>query len=290
MSDTGERDNLRGGLWLVADMSLNIWSLSIVKLLGADYSSVQIVFIRAIVGFALIAPLIRHERDAFRSTPNLGLHLIRVLLSVITLSASFFAIARVPLALFTAINFTRPVVTMVLAAVILSETIGTRRWLAAGVALTGVLIATNPGTVAWSWGLMALALVVVSGSGAIIATRYLRDTPSIVLMTFYTGGLTLFTAPFAFTTWQPVATDHILPLLLVGCFAQAAQLCFLRAHYFGGAGFLSVLGYLSLVLSVGVGYFVFNETPTAAFALGALLVVAAALWVTVDHRALRFRT
>lgn len=290
MSDPPDRDNLKGGLWLIADMSLNIWALSIVKWLGADYPATQIVFIRAFVGLLLIAPLIWRDRARFRNTPDLGLHLVRVLLSVVTLSASFFAIARVPFAVFTAVNFTRPIVTMVMAAALLREPIGTRTWIAAAFALIGVTLAVNPSVVPWSLGLAALALVVVSGSGAIIATRRLRDAPAIVLMAFYTGGLAFFTAPYAFATWEGIAVSHLLPLILVGCFAQAAQLCFLRAHYFGAAGFLSVLGYLSLVFSTAVGYVVFDETPEATFAIGAVFVVGAALCVTVDARTLRLRS
>jgi drug/metabolite transporter (DMT)-like permease len=290
MTEAVSRDNLRGGAWLIADMSLNIWALSIVKWLGAGYPSTQIVFIRALVGLVLIAPLIWRGRASFRALPDRGFHLLRVVLSVITLSASFFAIPRVPFAVFTAVGFTRPLVTMVMAALLLRETIGARRWLAAGVAFAGVLVAVNPGAVEWSWGLAALAIVVVSGSGAVIATRRLREAPPIVMMTFYTAGLTLFSAPMALSAWEPVARGHILPLLLVGCFAQSAQLCFLRAHYHGAAGFLSVLGYLSLVLSVGVGYFAFGEEPAPSFALGALLVVSSALWATVDLRTIRIRS
>lgn len=285
-----DRDNLRGGAWLIADMSLNIWALSIVKWLGAGYPATQIVFVRALVGLCLIAPLVWRDRVLFRGLPQMRLHLLRVILSVVTLSASFFAISRVPLAVFTAVGFTRPLVTMVMVAALLGETIGWRRWLAAGVALAGTLIAVNPGAVEWNWGLAALGIVVLSGSGAIVATRRLRAAPPLVLMAFYTGGLTLFTLPFAALAWEPVAPGHLLPLILVGCFAQAAQLCFLRAHYLGSGGFLSVLSYLSLVLSVGVGYLVFDEVPPASFPLGAALVVGAALWVTVDPRSLRLRS
>lgn len=290
MSDAQGGDNLRGGAWLIADMSLNIWALSIVKWLGAGYPATQVVFIRALVGLCLIAPLIWRDRARFRALPDLPLHLLRVLLSVVTLSASFFAISRVPFAVFTAVGFTRPLVTMVMVAVLLGETIGQRRWLAAGVALAGVVIAVNPGAVAGNWGLAALGLVVLSGSGAVVATRRLRAAPPLVLMTFYTAGLTFFTAPLALLAWEPLQPGHLLPLIGVGCFAQAAQLCFLRAHYFGSGGFLSVLSYLSLVVSVGVGYFVFGEVPPPSFALGAVLVVGAALWVTVDPRSLRLRS
>ena len=281
MTDEPTRDNLRGGAWLIADMSLNIWALSIVKWLGAGYPATQVVFLRALIGLLLIAPLIWRDRAMFRALPDLPMHGLRIILSVITLTASFFAISRVPLALFTAIGFTRPLVTMVMAAVLLREFIGPRRWLAAGIALTGVLIAVSPGSVSWNWGLAALGIVVLTGSGAVIATRRLREAPAIVMMAFYTAGLTIFTAPFALVAWEPVANDHILPIVLVGCFAQTAQLCFLKAHYHGTAGFLSVLSYLSLILSVGVGYLVFDEVPDTAFAIGATLVMGAALWVTL---------
>jgi len=278
------RENLRGGAWLIADMSLNIWALSIVKWLGADYQSTQIVFIRACTGLLLIAPLIVRQRAEFRRIDDLRFHLLRVLLSVITLTASFFAIARVPLAVFTAVGFTRPVVTMVMASILLRETIGPRRWIAAGIALIGVLIAANPTVVPWSMGLAALCIVVLTGSGAVIVTRRLRLAPPIVMMTFYTGGLAICTAPFALASWVQIAPNHLLPLILVGVFSQVAQLCFLRAHYHGEAGFLSVLSYLSLVLSVSVGYIVFAEVPGPEFAIGAALVITATLWVTFAYR------
>lgn len=288
-SDETSYRNLTGGAWLIADMSLNIWALSIVKWLGADYPATQIVFLRAFTGLLLLVPVLWYRRGAFRSVPNLGLHLVRVGFAVITLTASFFAIARVPLATFTAIGFTRPLVTMLMASIILREVIGVRRWVAAFVALVGIVIAVNPAQVPWTAGLAALAVVVLSGSASIIATRALRASPTIVLMAFYTAGLTVCTAPFAAVSWVPVSGDHAVALIAIGCFAQLAQLCFLRAHYHGAAGVLSVLGYLSLIISVGVGYLVFEERPGLTFGLGAALVVGAAVWATADLRTLGSR-
>ncbi len=275
------RDNLKGGAWLIADMSLNIWALSIVKWLDADYPATQIVFVRACIGLVLILPLIWMWRMDFRKVENLSIHLLRVGLSVVTLTASFFAISRVPLALFTAVNFTRPIVTMAMAALILGETIGLRRWIAACVALLGVLLAANPWDVPWTIGLAALVLVVFTGSAATIATRRLRGAPPIVLMTFYTTGLAACSAPFAIDSWISVGPSHLIPLLAIGAFAQCAQLCFLRAHFHGEAGFLSVLSYVSLVLSASVGFVVFKEVPSLGFGAGAVLVVGAAIWLVM---------
>ena len=275
------RDNLKGAAWLLADMGLNIWALGIVKALGLGYPAAQIVFLRAGIGLLLLLPWIVRQRHAFRTVPDLPLQLLRVGLSAATLTASYFAIARVPLALFTTMNFTRPLVVMIMAALLLRERITPRQWLAAGVAMIGVVIAIDPQATAIGPGLLALALVVLTGSAAVIVTRRLRETPVIVLMTFYTVGLGLCTLPFALWAWEPVPRNHLWPLLAVGVFAQCAQACFLRAHYNGDAGVLSVLGYMSLPLSTAAGYLAFGEEPTLRFYAGASMVVLAAASLSV---------
>ncbi|MEM8630315.1 MAG: DMT family transporter [Pseudomonadota bacterium] len=277
-------DNLRGGVWLIADLSLNIWALAIVKSLGLAFPAVQLVFLRSLVGLFLIAPLAWRNRHIFAGLPDRHLHFLRIALSAVTLSASFFAIAKVPLATFTAVGFTRPIVTMVMAATLLGEPIGPRRWIAAAIAFLGVLIALGPTGAVPPAGALGLAVTVLAGSAAIIVTRRLQPCPEIVLMLTYTAGLAAITLPFALALWVPPSPGEWVPLIAIGCFAQAAQFCFLRAHHLGQAGFLSVLSYLSLVLSVGVGVLVFGEVPDARFFAGAALVISAALWVAIRHR------
>ena len=258
-------------------MSLNIWALALAKFFGQDYSAFQIVFIRALVGLVIMLPVIWWRRDAFRNLTDLPLHLLRVFLSTIALSAGFFAIARVPIALFTTVNFVRPLLLMVMAALILGEGISRRQWLAAAIALFGVVVAINPGQFGGGWGLPALMLAVFAGTGAIIVTRHISQSPTVVLMTFYTAGLTVFSAPFAFLQWQPM-NGNWPALLIIGVFAQSAQFCFLQAHRNGQAGFLAILSYSSLLVSTTVGFVVFAETPQSSFWIGSTIVIAASVW------------
>ncbi len=273
-------DNLRGAGWLIADMGLNIWALSIVKAVGADYPSVQIVFLRVVVGLVVILPWVWRDRGLLGHGAHWPLQALRVGLSALTLAASFYAIARVPFAVFSAINFTRPILLMVLAALLLSERITPRRWVAAGVALVGALIAAAPGTIAASWGLAALVLAVTTGTLAVIVTRRLKGTPEVVMMLVYTAGIGLVMAPFALWLWEPVATEHWPFLIIVGIAAQLAQLCFIRAHWLGEAGVLGPVSYLSLVLSTAAGFFFFAEVPGWPLLAGAVLILAANLAVT----------
>ena len=275
---------MSGGAWLLADMGLVLCAQSIVKHLGVEYSSSQLVFFRAVTGLIVMLPWVISSAGDFRRVDRLPLHLMRVAASTIALTAGFFAIARLPLAFITVVNFTRPILTMVMAVLVLREVIGPRRWIAAAIAFAGVVIAVSPGSVAFSWALLALGCAAFFGTSAIIITRLLNDVPTVVMMTFYTGGLSLLVLPLALWSWTPVALADVVPLLAIGLCAQGAQLCFLKAHRKAAAGFLSVLSYLSLPLSATVGYVVFGEVLSIEFLAGATLILASTLW-TVLRRA-----
>eukprot|EP00903_Cladosiphon_okamuranus_P002340 g2338.t1 len=120
--------------------------LSIVKHLGLEYSAGQLVFFRALTGLVVMLPWVISSAGEFRRVDRLPLHLMRVAASTIALTAGFFAIARLPLALITVVNFTRPILTMVMAVLVLREVIGPRRWIAAAIAFAGVVIAVSPGS------------------------------------------------------------------------------------------------------------------------------------------------
>lgn len=269
---------LRGVGWLLADMALNVWALTIVKATGAAIPAWQLVFLRAAVGLAVMAPWIALARADFAHARRPGLHLLRVGLSTVTLTASFYAVARLPFALFTAANFTRPLVMVALAALLLGERATPRRWIAAAVGLAGVVVAVGPGGATLDPALLAMAVTVLCGTLAIVVTRRINDQPPVVLMTGYTAGLALATAGPAAATWVPVAPALWPTLLAVGVFAQAAQFCFLRAHRLASAGLLAITGYASLVLSTAVGWAVFGEWPRPGFWIGAAAIVGAS-WI-----------
>lgn len=279
-----QSENMQAGVWLIADMSLNIWAISIVKTLGGGYPSWQIVFLRALVGLVLLLPWVWRERQAFATIEHWGLQILRIALSTVTLTASFFAVARLPLALFMTMNFTRPLALIAMAAFVLGEKVPMVRWVAGAVGLIGILIAVSPDNVPWSWGLLAVTITVFSGTAAIIVTRKLKGTPAVVMMVFYTAGLALLTALPASQTWVSIAPGHLPFLLAVGVFSQCAQFCFLQAHWKGDAGFLGPLGYTSLIISGTVGFLVFNEVPTLNTIIGAAIIVLATVLLSLQSK------
>lgn len=278
LPDGGEaRDNTRGALWLLTDICFNICSLAIVKSLGVDLPAIQIVLIRAAVGLALLLPFIARKGGP-RPLAHPGLQCLRIGFSSIAMTGSFFAVTKLPFALFTTVNFTRPLLMMTLAALILRECIRPLQWIAGVIGLIGVAIAVQPNDLhaEMALGLVALAISVLTGTGAVIILRHMRNEDPLAVMIWQTAGLVLVSLLPALWLWHPPGAQWPI-LLSVGFFSQTAQFCFMRAHYWGEAGMLAPLGYSSLLLSVTVGYFAFDETPTTALFIGAALIIGAAL-------------
>lgn len=269
-------NNTRAACWILIDMCLHTSVLVLVKSIGADYPTIQIVFIRAATGMILLLPWVVSAQSSFTNITDWPLHIGRVFLSTLALSCGYYAVAHVPLALFTAFNYLRPAMLMIMATLLLGEFIGMRRWAAVALGFIGVLIALQPSEYSFSTGIGALIVAVFAGSAATILLRRLKGNPEIVMLIFYTLGITLFSAPVAFVQWVPIASEDIIALVAIGILAQCAQLCFLRAHWLGEVGFLGPIGYVSLLLSAGAGYLFFNETLTVALVVGATIILMSA--------------
>ncbi|ODT66887.1 MAG: multidrug transporter [Pelagibacterium sp. SCN 63-23] len=269
-------DSPRAGMaWLMADMALVTVMTILVKLGGASYPAVQMVFIRSLIGLVSVLPLAWRHRRALRQTRQWGRHVFRVFCNTVALNANFAALTALPLALANAIGFMRPLVVLALASWLLGERSGPWRWVGAGIGFAGVLVMIAPGEVAWSIGIVAALASVLFGSLATVQTRALKNESTTVLMVFYTVGLTVFTAIPAGLVWQEVALGDWPLLLAIGVLAQIGQYCYLRAYQSSPANVLAPLGYLSIVLASLAGYLAFDEVPAWSTVLGIAIIIFA---------------
>lgn len=266
-----------GVAWLLSDMLLVTVMTVLVKLGGASYPAVQMVFIRSLIGLVSVLPLAWRHRHALRQTRQWGRHSFRVLCNTLALNANFAALTALPLALANAIGFMRPLVVLALATWLLGERSGVWRWVGAAIGFAGVLIMVSPGEIPWSIGILAALASVLFGSLATVQTRALAGENTTVLMVFYTVGLTVFTALPALASWQPVAVADWPLLLAIGVLAQLGQYCFLRAYQSTPANVLAPIGYLSIVLASLAGYLAFGEIPAPTTIAGAAVIIGALL-------------
>ncbi len=199
---------------------------------------------------------------------------MRISCNAVALTSNFVALTMLPLVLVNALGFTRPLISMLMAVVMLGERVSRWRWIGAVVAFVGVLITLAPDTFAWNLGLLAVLLSITFGALATIQTRMLHYENTTVMMVFYTAGLTLITFIPALFVWQPVRSEDWPALLGIGLLAQIGQFCFLRAYQIASASLLAPFGYLSIVFATASGYVFFGEVPELRTLIGIIVIIA----------------
>ena len=78
----------------------------------------------------------------------------------------------------------------------------------------------------------------------------------------------------------------LLALVLTGVIGGIAQIMITESYRHASAGTVAPFSYTAMVWSVGIGYFFFGEVPEEIVLLGALLVIAAGLFVIFRERSL----
>lgn len=271
-----EGHGYRAGMaWLLADTTLVTMMTVLVKIEGASYPAIQLVFIRSLIGLVSVLPLAWRHRKAILGTRQPLRHMFRVGCNTLALTSNFAALNALPLALVNAIGFMRPLVVLVFAVLMLGERVTAIRWIGTIVGFAGVLVIVAPGQVPLSLGLLAALGSVVFGSLAVVQTRALREENTTVLMVFYTIGLTVLTAIPAALSWEAVAWGDWPTLLAIGVLAQLGQYCWLRAYQSTPAGILAPLGYLSIVFASVAGFVVFGEVPGWTTLAGVAVILIA---------------
>lgn len=281
--EPGDRSDVRAGVgWLLLDMTLVSGGMTmLVKMQGATYPAFQLVFIRAMIGLMFILPLIWKHRFEMRRIRYPWRNIVRITCNAIALTSNFVAITLLPLATVNAVGFSRPLVTMGLAVLMLGETVSRIRWAGASIAFVGVLFIIAPGGAAFDWRISVIMISVVFGALATVQTRALKLENSTVMMVFYTVGLAVITAIPSALTWKPVATADWVPLLGIGILAQLGQYCFLQAYRSADASILAPIGYLSIIFVTAVGYFAFHEVPEPRVIIGVAIILSALIGASV---------
>jgi S-adenosylmethionine uptake transporter len=276
-------------VWLLVDMALVTTMQAIVKAEGEVYPAIQLVFLRSLVGFMSVAPLMWRHRAKLTNLSNIRNHLARVGFNSIALTMNFAAFAALPLALVTAIGFTRPLIQLVMAALILGESVSRTRYVFTAFGFIGIMIIVQPDAIPWNMGLAAAFGSVVFGTLAIIQTRRLAGENTVVLMLFYTVGLTVLTAVPAAIVWVPIPWSEAPSIILVGVLAQMGQYCWLQAYQKQEARLLAPIGYLSIIFSGFAGWLYFGEVPSLSLCFGAAIVIMTTILATPAERWLKNR-
>ncbi|MEK9849755.1 MAG: DMT family transporter [Candidatus Puniceispirillum sp.] len=278
-------DNLGGLRFLVLNEVFTLSHLVLVKMLGVEFSSVQIVFIRCLSSAMLLVPLLIWKGSFADIRTQFGLNSLRVLLSSVAITVNFFTISQIQLAQMSTIGYLRPAVTSLIAYFFLKESQTWHRWLVIVIGFSAVLFIFSPEESQLQLVALLALCGMCCGSSATILQKYLsRDMSDLPLMVWYSVGVAIVTAPFAIWFWATPAPQELLMMVMTGLLATMAQFFFIRAFRKADASFLAPMFYFHIVPTTLIGFFVFSEVPSLNTISGALIILASLIGMTLLER------
>lgn len=260
-----------------------------VKSLGEALPSQEIVLVRSIVTLGYSYALVRWAGKALWGS-NRTLLFLRGLFGLGGMSCFFWALTALPLADATVLHYTNPVMTALLAALVLGESLGRLEIGGALVSLAGVVLVAQPsflfaqGNASLEPAYVLIALCgAFSASCAYVTVRKLRETEDPLVIVFYfplvaaIGSVPLTAA--ADPAWPTLWEWGVLVLGVAGT-AQVAQILLTNGLHTERAGRAMSVSYLQIVFAALWGMCFFGELPDLWSIAGAALVIGGTALVT----------
>ncbi|QPM91079.1 DMT family transporter [Pseudooceanicola algae] len=276
--------NTRGILFALLAYGIYSTHDVVVKYLGADYSSFQIVFFSVLFGFPLTSVMLM--RDAKPGT-LIPVHpwwmLARTLFTVTANGCAFFAFSVLPLADAYSIFFATPLLITVISIPLLGEKVRLHRWIAICVGLAGVGIVLNPGGAALTVGHVAAMVAAFCGAFAAVIVRKIGSEERSVVMLLYPMmanfllmGVVMIILPRSYT---PVEGLNMLGFALIATLSICGMLCVIQAYKAGEAAIVAPMQYSQIIWATFYGAVFFDQLPGWNVALGAGLIIASGIYI-----------
>ena len=272
---------------MLAAMSLSA------KWLGDYFDAIEVTFWRNLASLILLLGFFLLVRNfSFWKTQRPGAHVFRSIIGTIGIALGMYTVSVLTLAETTVLLFTSPLFTLLLSIMILKERVGIYRIGAIILGFVGVAITALPSITdnANLFPVLGLAAGLGWGffSGAVDATlRWMGTTENSYTTTFYFmlfGSIACaFYWPFSATPINSIEPESINVvtgiIALLGITGTIALLSKTQSYRLGEASLIAPIMYTMIIWSVLFDYIFWTRTPEWNVVLGALVIVAANLFI-----------
>ncbi len=270
-----------GALWMLLSGLAFVAVNGIVKYLGEALPSAEAAFLRYGLGLVFLIPMIRPMLAAKLSGRVLRLFAIRGGLHAVAVILWFFAMARIPIAEVTALNYLAPVCVTIGAGLFLGEKLAFRRIAAVLVALVGVMIVLRPGARTVEPGHIAMLCAAVLFAGSYLMAKKLSGTVgATVIVGMLSLTVTIGLIPFAIAHWVRPTWAEVGWLLTTAAFATVGHLAMTQAFRMAPVTVTQPVTFLQLLWATLLGALFFGERVDAFVLLGGGIIIAAIAFIT----------
>lgn len=287
--------SLRGIAFKLASVLLFTVMAALVKAASATVPPGEAVFFRSFFAMPVILVwlALRGDLATGLKVQRVGGHVWRGLIGVSAMGCGFGALGLLPLPEVTVLGFAAPLLTVLLAALILGERLRLFRLSAVALGLVGVCVVLWPrlgGADLTDAALLGVGLALASAGlralGQILLRQLVATEETSAIVFYFSLTATLFSLlslPFG---WVWPAPEVWAMLIGAGLIGGVAQILLTTAYRFAGAAVVAPFDYASILFATLFGIVFFDEVPTLAVLGGAAIVVAAGVLIIWRERQL----
>lgn len=277
----------RGIACVLAAGALLALNSAVVKFLVEDYTPGQIMSLRALFVFVVVAVFVWRGGGlrTLRIRSYKG-QIARASTLAITGFLMILSVDYLPLGDVFAINHASPVIMTALAVVCLGERVGWRRWSAVSAGFLGVLIMMRPTAAAFQAAAILPLLVALGSAIRDIITRKLAATESsnatffVTTMVIFLSGLVLS----LFSGWNPIEPVDLWLFALAALFQGIAHFLMIEAFRFAEAKVIAPFKYATILWAMVMGFVFWGDLPDLWIIVGGSIVVASGLYILHRQR------
>jgi len=282
--------NVEAMTWVLLGTALFSLIFASGKFGGETTSVVQIQFLRYVTGFATLLGVVAFKGEnlrAYRSDRPFS-HALRAIFGVSGGFALIYASAEMPIVDATALGLLYVVFVIPLAVLILKEDV-TKQHLA-GITLScagaGFIMISRGAFAQFQPAYLWPAMIAVAGAallaieGLLIRVLSHADRPLTVLLHVNGFGVLLLAVPAAFA-WKDMSLSAMVPFLLLGPIAVAAQYCIVRGYRMAALAIVGPVDYAWLIFAALIGILFFNEVPSTGVVLGSAIIAAGGIVLAI---------
>jgi len=260
----------------------------------AKHLSSEIHFLEVVWGRYLFMVLISFPisfiffRKHISWPKNLNIQFARSIFLFLSTILFFYAISILPLADSLTLMFIAPILVTLLAALILKEKVGLKRWIAVIIGFIGALIVIRPGLNELNPASFAALGAGLCYALYIISTRKLSTLDHPLLTLIFTGlAGTFFISLIVPFVWVTPNLDQWLMLIGLALAGTIGHFFLILSFNYAEASKLAPLGYFEIVTNVIIGYYFFGDFPDFWIWLGLFIIVSSGLYISIRENIIK---
>jgi drug/metabolite transporter (DMT)-like permease len=257
-----------------------------IRYVSASVHPFEIALFRNVFALVVVLPWFYHYGIAPLRTQRFGLHLLRALLNIMAMLSFFYALSITPLSEVTALGFTAPIFTPVLAVLVLGEVVRARRWCAIAVGFLGTLIILRPGFEAVGLGQLLVLFSSMIWACALLIIKTAGRTDSSATIIAYMGilmiPLSLVPALFVWRWPDPLEWGWLIAIGLLG---GIAQYCMTESLRQADTAVVMPFDFFKLIWATLIAWLAFGESLDLFTWIGGTVIFGSTLYIAYRERA-----